>query len=64
MQQSVFWEFDSINMQKLWGHFLLFCTPTWPSHHVDANQESVVECKKQLHIQFTSQLKIYALFHN
>ena len=23
----------------MWGHFLLFCTPTWPSHHVDANQE-------------------------
>ena len=19
-------------MQTLWGHFLLFCTPTWPSH--------------------------------
>ena len=21
-------------MQNLWDHFLLFCTPTWPSHHV------------------------------
>ena len=25
-------------MQNLWGHFLLFCTITWPSHHVDENQ--------------------------
>ena len=23
-------------MQNLWGHFLLFFTLTWPSHHVDA----------------------------
>ena len=39
MQQNVFWEFDSIIMENLWGHFLLFCTPTWPSNHVDADQE-------------------------
>ena len=35
MQQNVFWEFDSIITQNAWGHFLLFCVPTWPSHHVD-----------------------------
>ena len=34
-------EFDCIIMQKLWGHFPLSCTPTWPSHHVDGNQELV-----------------------
>ena len=37
--EKVFWEFDSIFMQNLWSHFLLFCTPTWPSHHVNENQE-------------------------
>ena len=24
--------------KNLWNHFLLFCTPTWASHHVDENQ--------------------------
>ena len=34
--KNFFWEFDSIIMQN----FLpLFCTPTWPSHHVSENQE-------------------------
>ena len=28
--EKVFWEFDSIFMQNLLRHFLLFCTPTWP----------------------------------
>ena len=26
-------------MENLWGNFLLFCTPTWRSNHVDENQE-------------------------
>ena len=38
MRYNAFWEFDSIIMQNLRGHFLLFCTPTWPYHHVDENQ--------------------------
>ena len=29
----------SIIMQNLLGNFLLFSTATWPSHHMDANQE-------------------------
>ena len=34
-----FWEFDSIIMQNLSDILPLFCTPTWPSHHVSENQE-------------------------
>ena len=37
--KKVFWEFDSIIMQNLSDILLLFCTPTWPSHHVSENQE-------------------------
>ena len=37
--QRVFWEFDSIIMQNLSSILPLFCTPTWPSHHVSENQE-------------------------
>ena len=44
--EKVFWKFDSIFMQNLWGHFLLFCTPTWPSHHVNENQELQNEQKE------------------
>ena len=33
IRKKVFWEFDSIVMQNL----PLFCTPTWPSHHVSEN---------------------------
>ena len=37
-------------------NFLLFCTPTWPSHHVDANQEL-------LHfVPHQGDLKIYVSF--
>ena len=36
---KVFWEFDSIIMQNLSSILPLFCTPTWPSHHVSENQE-------------------------
>ena len=36
---NVFWEFDSVITQNLWGHFLLFCSPTWPCHHVDLDLE-------------------------
>ena len=38
--KNVFWEFDSIIMQNLSDILPLFCTPTWPSHHVSENQES------------------------
>ena len=37
--KKVFSEFDSIIMQNLSDILLLFCTPTWPSHHVSATQE-------------------------
>ena len=39
MAKKVFWEFDSIFMQNLNDILPLFCTPTWPSHHVSENQE-------------------------
>ena len=35
----VFWEFDSIIMQNVSDNLRLFCTQTWPSHHVSENQE-------------------------
>ena len=38
-----FWEFDSIIMQNLSVILLMFCTPTWPSHHVSENQEFTTE---------------------
>ena len=37
--KNFFWEFDSIIMQNLGDILALFCTPTWPSHHVSENQE-------------------------
>ena len=37
--KKVFWEFDSIIMQNLNDILPLFCTPTWPLHHVSENQE-------------------------
>ena len=37
--KKVFWEFDSIIMQNLSDILPLFCTPTWPSHHVSENQK-------------------------
>ena len=41
IMKKVFWEFDSIVMQN-WSDILpLFCTLTWPSHHVSENQELV-----------------------
>ena len=36
--KKVFWEFDSIIMQNLSDILPLFCTPTWPFHHVSENQ--------------------------
>ena len=39
--KKVFWEFDSIIMQNFSEILPLFCTPTWPSHHVSENQEYV-----------------------
>ena len=37
--KTFFREFDSIIMQNLGDILQLFCTPTWPSHHVGENQE-------------------------
>ena len=37
--KKVFWEFDFIVTQNLSDILPLFCTPTWPSHHVSENQE-------------------------
>ena len=39
--KKVFWEFDSIIMQNVSDILPLFCTPTWPSHHVSENHELV-----------------------
>ena len=39
--KKVFWEFDSTIMQNLSDILPLFCTPTWPSHHVSENQEEM-----------------------
>ena len=36
--KKVFWDFDSIIMQNL-SDTPLFCTPTWPSHHVSEKQK-------------------------
>ena len=40
--KKVFWEFDSVIKQNLSDILPLFCTPTWPSHHVIENQELLV----------------------
>ena len=37
IEEKVFWEFDSIIMQNMCRNLLLFCTQTWPSHHVIEN---------------------------
>ena len=37
--EKVFLEFDSNIMQNLSDILPLFCTPTWPSHHVSENQK-------------------------
>ena len=42
-----FLEFDSIIMQNLSDILPLFCTPTWPSHHVSENQELKISRLKQ-----------------
>ena len=41
MAKQVFCEFDSIIMQNLSNILLLFCRPTWPSHHVSEKQEYI-----------------------
>ena len=42
--KKVFWEFDTIIMQNLSDILPLFCTPTWPSHHVSENEEYCEWC--------------------
>ena len=37
IEKRVFWELDFIIMQNMSHKFVLFCTPTWPSHHVIEN---------------------------
>ena len=48
--KKVFWDFDYIIMQNLSDVLPLFCTPTWPSHHVNENQEFNKEslCRRKL----------------
>ena len=46
-RKKVFWEFDSIIMQNLSDILPLFCTTTWPSHHVSENQEFVRHTDKE-----------------
>ena len=36
-REKVFWDFDCIIMQNMSHNLLLFCAPTWPSHHVIEN---------------------------
>ena len=36
--KEVFWKFDVIIMQNVSDILPLFCTPTWPSHHVNETQ--------------------------
>ena len=36
--KEVFWKFDVIIMQNVSDILPLFCTPTWPSHHVSETQ--------------------------
>ena len=40
--KKVFWDFDYIIMQNLSDVLPLFCTPTWPSHHLSENQEQII----------------------
>ena len=44
--KKVFWEFDPIIMQNLSDILPLFCTPTWPSHHMSENQGYMVHLTK------------------
>ena len=44
---KVFREFDYIIMQNLSDILLLFCTPTWPSHHECENPEYPTNCNRR-----------------
>ena len=35
-------------MQNLSNILPLFCAPTWPSHHMSENQESINHCHERL----------------
>jgi len=37
--KKLFWELDLIITQNLSDILPLFCTPTWPSHHVSEKKE-------------------------
>ena len=37
IEKKISWEFESIIMQNMSHNLLLFCAPTWPSHHVIGN---------------------------
>ena len=50
--KKVFWEFDSIIMQNLSDILPLFCTPTWPCHHVSENQELTTVNLANMQIMF------------
>ena len=52
--EIVFWEFDSIIMQNLSDILPLFCTPTWPSHHVSENQQFSVFMSHELLMRLES----------
>ena len=60
--KKVSWEFDSIIMQNLSDILSLFCTPTWPSHHVSENQElslSVISKCISLRVDVNSSSSVY-----
>ena len=54
-EKKVFWEFDSVIMQNMSHHLLLFCAPTWPSYHLtlkpstspikEIKQRRIYECQ-------------------
>ena len=55
--KNVSWEFDSIIMQNLSDILPLFCTPTWPSHHIDfENFKKWNFCKTKFSFPFFKEL--------
>ena len=45
-----------LHKKNLWGHFLLFCTPTWTSYHLDANQDTLRMCSGKLTVSSENHL--------
>ena len=52
--KKIFWIFDSVIMQNLSDILPLFCSPTWPFHHVSENQQFPYELKSLWKIEWSS----------